>query len=81
MTLHNVLSSQAMIEGLGIALNKLTSPPPPGLPYQPPAGMGAPPGGPGGPPPPSPYPAGAGGENFSGGEKVEVFLLFTPFRW
>lgn len=34
----------ALIEGLGIALTKLTSPPPPGLPYTP--GMG-PPGGPG----------------------------------
>lgn len=43
----------ALIEGVGIALNKMTSPPPPGLPYQPP--MGAP----GGPPLPS------GGESFS----------------
>eukprot|EP00798_Chlamydomonas_sp_ICE-L_P030473 gene30473-35486_t len=47
----------ALIEGLGIALNKMTAPPPPGLPYQPPSG-------PGGPPPPPgmgpPQPAGAG---------------------
>ncbi|PNH02008.1 Mitochondrial import inner membrane translocase subunit Tim17 [Tetrabaena socialis] len=43
------LRKKAMIEGLGIALTKLTSPPPPGLPM--PAGAGGPMG-PGGPMPP-----------------------------
>ncbi|PNW77806.1 hypothetical protein CHLRE_10g452650v5 [Chlamydomonas reinhardtii] len=44
----------ALIEGLGIALTKLTSPPPPGLPMQPmgPGGPGGPGMGPGGPMPP-----------------------------
>lgn len=44
------LKLQAMIEGVGIALSKLTSPPPPGVPM-PAMAMGGP-GGPGGPMPP-----------------------------
>jgi len=49
----------ALIEGLGIALNRITAPSAPGAPYQPPAGM-PPPGAPGAPPPP-PGGAPAGG--------------------
>mmetsp|Transcript_19725 Transcript_19725/g.42842 ORF Transcript_19725/g.42842 Transcript_19725/m.42842 type:complete len:252 (+) Transcript_19725:277-1032(+) len=51
----------ALIEGLGIALTKISSPPPPGVPYQPPPG--AP--GPGEPMPPGPAPPGP--EPFPGG--------------
>ena len=63
--------SQAMIEGLGIALNKLTSPPPPGLPYQPPVAAMGPPGGPGGPPPPGPG-------DFGGVCSTCFYLPFEP---
>lgn len=54
----------ALIEGVSISLNKMTSPPPPGVPYQPP--MGAAPAGAGPPPPGADMGAAPGAPSTSG---------------
>lgn len=63
---HSVcVRPQAIIEGLGITLNKMTSPPPPSMPFQPPGMPGAPPAGveaAGTAPPPLPVFGAAGGD-------------------